>query len=272
MKKIVALLAALLMGVSLVACGTPEPTGPTDTTDGEGSLQAQAAYALWETASKAQQDAESMSFEIDYQMAMQSTASAEDAIAIKMQGPVKTITKSPTDMQLAFDFQMEMLGQSLSMQAWYLDGYYYYDMMGMKFKQAMSTEEALQQNNAKLLTFAEAAIKEQSLTEASNGGKQLSFLLDGKAMTDLVSGALSAAGTQDADASAMDIEMSDVTVTAAIDKDGNLTECAYKFTFTMDYGDSQMTAESDVSLSGIQYGNVTIDFPTDLDSYTESSF
>jgi hypothetical protein len=266
----------LVTALSLVACKGEQPKGPAG---GEAPVEQPAgkttdtAFALWEAASKGAEDAGALSFVMDFQTEMKG-AGLDSAITLNMGGPVKIANSTdPSKLEMEIDLQMDMLGQDLSMKGWYRDGYYYFDMLGMKAKQPMSGEEAMKQNNTEMLTFTENAIKEQSVTDTADGGKKLSFLLDGAKMTALARSSM-AGGMQGGgvDPEMLNIRMDDVDVTVILDRDGRLAECTYAFNATISGGSEsdEMTMACTTSMTQISTGNVTITFPSDLDTYEEA--
>jgi hypothetical protein len=263
-KKIIALSAALLISFGLIACSCAKPNDPANTDD-QQSLE-QDAYSLWIAASTASNTAEEVSFMLDYQMTM-SGAIGGMGLDISMRGPIQVANRSASDVQLTFDVQARMLGQSIPLKAWFKDGYYYYDMLGEKTKKQMTAEEVLEQNNATTLSFTESAIKSQSVYSAASGEKRLEFLLDGTEMVNLVENALANSGE---DVSSLNIEMGDVALTVFLNESGTLTECTYTFTSTIDKEGREMDMDCTVTLTDMQYDNVTLVFPDDLDSYREA--
>ncbi|MDR2196388.1 MAG: hypothetical protein LBO07_00235 [Coriobacteriales bacterium] len=271
------LLMALLLTLSLAACTdgaqTGSPSGDEGGAAGGGQQTARddEAFALWKTASETNQTASSLSFTMGFDMSLEESASGE-GLTMNMSGPVQIAHASdPTQMQMSMDLRVSSMGQDLTMQAWYRDGYYYFDTMGMQFKQQMSGDEALSQNKAELLFFAEDAIREQSVTEREDGGQELSFVLDGTQMTELVDEALaSSLQNLDVDPSSLAIEVQDVVVTARLDANGALLECIYAFTATLASEGVEMALDYRTVLTDISYDEVTINFPDGLDSYAEA--
>jgi hypothetical protein len=256
------------MSLSLTACKSPDPTteGPVE------QIDAQTAYTLWEAANESRKGSDSVSFDLDYQMILKNENSAEE-IGISMSGPIQIVSQGD-DTQMALDLRVAAMGQDLSMRGWYKDGYYYYSLLGAKLKQAMSAQDALSQNNMEFLSFSESAIKDQSLTIMSDGSKKLSFLLDGTRMNELMERTLSSGGTLSSGLNLgfLDITMSDITVSAVIDKNGELIECVYGFDVDMPADSAWTTTTCRIATTQIRYGELTITFPDDLDSYREASF
>ncbi|MDR1185417.1 MAG: hypothetical protein LBK67_11575 [Coriobacteriales bacterium] len=270
--RVISLLMGLLLSLSLVACKTAEPDGRITTEEpaiGQ-SVGGRAAYELWEVANKSREEAESISFELDYQMTLANVEPSK-GIEMSMSGPIQMASQGSDDAQMALDLRVVAMGQNLSMQAWYKDGYYYYSLLGMKLKQAMSTQDALSQNSFTFLSFSESAIKEQSLSDTPDGGKRLSFLLDGTQTTELVEDLL-ASGAQSSglDLGSLDIATHDITVIAVVDQNDRLSECTYGFDINMPADTGWTTAACHVAMTQIRYDNLSIVFPNNLDSYTEA--
>jgi hypothetical protein len=270
------LLLSLVMALSLIACKTEQPQGAVggETSaeqDAQKAEDAKTAFALWETASQNSESQGAMSFVMGFQMEMEDQGSGS-TFDVSMNGPVQMKNMANSEnLQMSLDLQMNLLGQDLPVRAWYRDGYYYFDTMGMKLKQAMSGEEALGQNNLKMLTFTENAIREQSFSDTADGGKELYFVLDGAEMSALAKDSLTGtAQNSGIDPNSLNIEMDDVTVTVILDKNDDLAECTYAFTATVFGGGAgeAMTMTCHTAMADIHFGNVSILFPDDLDSYT----
>jgi hypothetical protein len=263
------------MSLSLAACKTAGPNDQTATGDSaiEQSLDAQTAYELWEAANESRKASDSLSFELDSQMTLKNESSAEE-FGMSMSGPIKVVSQSNSDAQMALDLRITALGQDLSMRAWYKDGYYYYSLLGAKLKQAMSVQDALAQNNMEFLSFSESAIRDQTLTITPDGSKKLSFVLDGTQMNKLIERALSSGSALSSvlGLGSLDVKMSDITVSAVIEPTGDLTECTYGFDAEFPADTAWTAAQCRVAMTHIRYDDVTIIFPDDLDSYRETSF
>lgn len=184
-------------------------------------------------------------------------------LTIKTTGPVEMNRPSEDVLDMKIAQNMETFGQSIDMTIYYKDGYLYTDVAGQKIKQKLSAEEAMKQANYSDM-FPEEAIKDQSVKDVE-GGVELSFVVDGSALKDMIAGELAELGTSEDGAN-----FKDANVVTVISKDGDLISQSIKMDFSMNIEGTDTEASIDVSISDIKIGDVKIDFPDDLDSYTES--
>lgn len=188
------------------------------------------------------------------------------SMGLDMSGLVKQVRSSDTDIDMEMDMSIQMLGISQNVHAYYQDGYYYMEIYGQKIKYEMSIEDALSQTGAQPVQFSEDSIYEQT-TEKKDGGTQLTFTVDGAAMSDMLSDQLSslgAMGTEDMD---IDMDFGDLTINALVDKNNNFISMTMDVNVTAGVEGETMEIGLFIELNNIQYGGVTIDFPEDLDSY-----
>lgn len=247
-KKVLFCLMACMM-ILLSACGG-------------GGGGADDAYSMFMEASEKLADAEAYSLDMDIVM----EATEEQPATISMAGNFKQIMKSEEELEFSMDMamklEMEELAQlgigddAIPMKAWYRDGMYYMDTMGMQYKGAMSVEEAVKQANTGNFSVPEDAVKEQSVD-----GNVLHFTLDGSKMKDSISSMVGSTGQQ-----AVEMDgLSDMEFVVTLDDDKNIE--AYFITFSAQ--SNGITVNCVVDLSNIEIGDVTIDFPAELDSFEE---
>lgn len=246
MKKLALVLAILMAVLPLASCGDNVT-----------------AYEAYVKMSDAMGAVSSMEGTIDATVSM---TSAGVSYEIGVSGTTKEVIRSDTDMDMEMTMDMTMLGETFSVATYYKEGYMYQDLSGMKYKLHMDIEDAVNQMGVTDLEFTEDIVKESSVTDV-DGGKELSFTLDGTAMTDILSeivasltGALGADGT---------MTFGDVTYNIVVDKDYIERSCEIIFSISMEIDGETVDMSYDMRMDISSVNNTTITFPDDLDSYTE---
>ena len=256
MKKkllLVGLVAIIALLVS--ACGGNGGSGGK-------SESGKSAYQLYNEASQKMKDAQSYAMNLDMKVDMDMGG---HKMSLVTTGNLKQVSVSADNPEMEMDFNIVIPGQpNQSMKAYYKDGYYYVDMAGKKTKMAMPLEDVLKQANAAVLDLDQSMIKEQKVN-----GKELSFTLDKAAMDklvgDSVAGILKQLSTQ------VGMTFSDVNVTATLDDQNQLSTINTKFSADVTAQGQTSKINYDMAMKVLQIGNVTIDLPKDLDSYTEAT-
>ena len=205
MKKrtVIAAMMAMVM-VCLAGCGSKEMT----------------AEQVLAKATETQQTMKSMDADMKMTMSMDILGQTIDCDADM---DIKVNNLNEEDMQMAMQTDFTMLGQEISMNTYYTDGYYYMDSMGEKEKQAMDIAEmadTLKQNSA-FTEIPTDAFKSLEMTEEGNN-RVLTYVADGTQLTEMVDSLmgsmLGAMGGMDD----MDISLGDVSGTLTVDKDFNV--------------------------------------------------
>lgn len=262
-KKLISVLAvaiAIIMTLSMSACGGSGGSG------GAKEKKDQTAFELYKTASEKMSDAEGLSMNLD--MTVQSTESSDDDIA--MSGPVQVIMKDDTNIEMMMTLSVSMMGMDVPISMYYVDGFAYMEAMGMKMKQAMDMDEAASTAQLGQVDFPEDAIKDQKITDTDDG-KELSFTLDGAKMSSIMGDSL---GSMEDLVGSIDGSYGDMTMVVYLDKDGKLTamNLEAEFSASEEEGAEAQTGSFAMKVSEIEYENVTITPPADLDSFQETEF
>jgi len=252
-RRILILALAAIMLLSASACG-----------------QKASAFDVYSDANAKLQSVKAMEATMEATMSM---VYGEETIDITMSGVIKELIHSETDIEFSAELavDMAMLGMAMDMSMYFKDGYYYMEVMGQKVKMELPLEKALEQVQMNAVEFDEAAIKESSLV-AKDGGKELSFTLDGAAMTEMVdkqvSGLLGSMG--DMGLAGMEYNYGDIIVTAFVDKDGNMKTMGMVMSFDMTMEGESISAEIDMQVEYVAFDDdVKLDIPADLDSFVE---
>jgi len=250
MKKIGLVLAALMLAASLTACN-----------------EKVSAYGAYEKMNTAMGKVESIEMTVDGSIAMTAMGETMD---IEMSGTMKEVILSETEAEMEMYMDMVMFGETIPTVSYYKDGYMYQEMYGMKYKTAMGIEEALSQMGTENLTFSEEAIKESDVTDV-DGGKQISFTLDGAALNDILAGAgtlseLAALFGEDGE-----MAFGDVTYVVNVDKDYVMKSCEMRFDMTMTVEGEAIEMAYTMTMKVVSTNDVTVTFPDDLDTYVGMS-
>lgn len=250
MKKFVVLMVLCLMTLSLVAC---------DSNSSE-------AYEEFLKVNETMENAES----VDMDMDMKATIEADgQSIDMDMKANMKQIMLSETDIQMEMNMDMELMGQKINSLSYFKDGYLYTSASGQKVKMAMDLEQLEQQANmgGTDFMFDEKAIKKSAIKEVGDN-KEISFTLDGKAVTESISGMVESI-TSSLQIDPADMSFGDMEYTIVADKKSNLKSMIMKFDATITMQGQEMVIKYDITADINKINGVTITFPADLDTYQE---
>ncbi|NLT58751.1 MAG: hypothetical protein GXX99_07300 [Clostridiales bacterium] len=164
---------------------------------------------------------------------------------------------------------MNMMGQEVTTRQWYADGMFYQEAMGQKQAIATPIEELRSQLLSGGMDFTKESIKSESAE-----GNTLTFVLDGQKLIDLVmaqmSGITGMLGEQSS------IHIGDIHMVVVVDEDNNMvsTNMDFPMDISIDLSEQgieepmEMSITASVVCDNIQVGEVEINLPADLDSYT----
>ena len=161
-NRVLAALMALVLAFGLTACGGGKEQTP------------QEVYAA---ALAKMSELSSMDADIDLTMNMTDGTDSMD-ITMAMGMKVQDLNKDTMAMDMSMD--VSLMGMTMTIQAYYADGYYLMDMMGQKVKYAMSMEEAIEQASVAQEMDVQA-LGDIEMTEA-DGVKTLSYSIDAAKM------------------------------------------------------------------------------------------
>ena len=137
------------------------------------------------------------SIDTDAQLMMVMTAE-DTSIDVGMNMNMKARGATTGDVEFVAEGNMDMMGSDLPFQMFYTDGYYYIDMMGMKMKQAMPIEEAMEEvaGSMDMVEFEQSLMK--NLTMVKEGENTvLTYDVNINNMTDFLNDAIDGAVTSD---------------------------------------------------------------------------
>lgn len=186
---------------------------------------------------------------------------------------IKASNLNEEDMQMSMQTNMNILGQEMTMNTYYTDGYYYMDAMGEKGKMAMDIAEitdTLKQNSAFTEIPADAY---KSLEMAEEGGNRvLTYVADGSKLTEVVNSLMGSMMSALGGMEDMDMSLGDISGTLTVDKDFNVIAQTMKMDMTMTIEGMDVDASVDMDMTVNNPGQeVTVGLPDDLDSYEETT-
>ncbi len=120
---------------------------------------------------------------MDAEVNMDASMTAEgETVEMGMDMGMLMENRGSEDMKIAMEMNMDMLGISINIQAYYTEGYYLMEMLGQKIKYAMSLEDALDQA-VMMQEVEKEALSEITMTE-EEGIRTLKFTLDPNKIAD----------------------------------------------------------------------------------------
>lgn len=253
------------------------------------SCLAEDAYGLYTTVMDSVKD--TTAFEGTYKIKVNLTAGGMN-MGMTIDGNMQTIKRSETDADMAVNMKMDLgaLGAGSNEMSMYIkDGWQYTNTAGEKIKQEISTDDesdtetldpqTLQKLKDSVLSFDKSLIV-SSGTAKAEGGKEISFELDGQKIGDAFMdfykenfdeeldlddfGSL-LNGDADED---VNVALGNVHYSVFVDKDNVM----YAASVSASIGAGEdYTVELQIDLSDLGFDSFTeIDFPDDLDEYSEA--
>jgi hypothetical protein len=273
--------------IALAACGnsgSDKGAGDTkaDAASGfeTGGNAGGEAYALYKSAADAMNQADG--YEMDMQASMSMDANEQKSDTTTKDHIVMNDPSGKMEMKITSTTEGQ--GQKLEIVSYLKDDFLYTEIFDQKVKTPMNVSQLNSYAN-RAVDFAENAIIDENITDV-DGGKQVSFTIKGEALSDIIK---AQAGLSNVTQTLEDInfKFENVKITAIIGADGNLLESTTEATFSLESSiqgnatdDAMQGAEGSSGLaisatmknvmSNIKIGKTTIDFPTDLDAYTEA--
>jgi hypothetical protein len=173
---------------------------------------------------------------------------------IQFNGPmtapeIKTVTTTETS------------GTTTESTSYFKDGYMYVESEGQKSKMAVDMSD-LGASVGSMMDFTEGAIVDQSVTPVA-GGTEIAFTIKGDALKDNIVSqmGLDALGE-------IDMTIDDVRITTVVNAAGQVISSSSEMSMSFNLGDMEIKSTTKNEMTNIKAGKSTIDFPTDLDSYT----
>lgn len=245
----------LILTLSMTACGDDKES---DSSNGE-------ALKLYNAANKQLNETDSYSATTDMTMSMDISG---QKMEMTNKGDIKQANNEDGKIDMEMDMTTSASGQDTNVKAYYTDGFYYMDMSGQKMKMEMDIDQVRQQANNGIIEIPDNAVKEQSVKDTDDG-KEITMLIDGEKIMSDSSGAFG--GLDQLSAAAEDLKMGDISLIAVIDGDGNFKTSNIKFSFDLTAQEQKTSSDAEMTMTITKIGGVEVEFPKDLDSYTEAS-
>lgn len=251
-RKMINLLTAALVCAGLLTfagCGEKDP------------------YTVYEEASAKTSALKSLAAAAD--MNMKLTAEGQ-SMEIGIDTDMKILNPDTEDMQADIAMNVDMLGQTLTLNSYYKDGYYYTASDASKIKYPMDIKEMQKQLTANSI---QTGLKKEDFKEITMEKKDkdylLTFTIKGETMSSMVDSALGALSDMIA-SNNMDMKIGDIPGTATVNKDNYITAMTMKLPLTLTMAGQEMTMDMDMDMSYSDPGKeITLEFPDDLDTYEE---
>ena len=190
---------------------------------------------------------------------------------VNMTMDIKATYITSENMVMSMTGKMSMLGQEMPVTAYYKEGVYYTETMGMKTKMETPLAEAqqmLSQNSA----FSEIpadAFKSLDMKSVDDG-YELTYVADGSKISELASSLMGSMGQETLPTE--DMTINDISGTMTVNKDYVVTAQTMKLDMVMNVEGSEMTAVMEIDMKSNSTGDaVTVELPEDLDSYQDMS-
>jgi hypothetical protein len=250
-----ALLVALLMAVSLWGCSLPGSA-----VDAKKIAE---HFKLFKTAMDALQGADAIAFNSDIAVNL---TSGSDLFDFKTNVQAKITDATKPVFGAEFLVRAQVFGTDVDSKTWVKDGFSYTETSEQKIKTPITEGEMKEQKSNVFLDFTESVIKTSTADEVA-GGTRLTFTIDGKAATKYLLGNLAMLATFLGKAMKADIQEAEVSV--LISPDGSMKDFDVKFDFSIDLLGNPTSLHFVALVKDIQLGGIAIEYPADLDSYTE---
>jgi hypothetical protein len=202
-----------------------------------------------------------------YKGKMNMEVAGDECFSLKADFEVSQVTRSESDMDLKMVMSIDMYGMKLKTTSYFKDGFLYTETMGHKMKMEMPLEEAIsQQLSMKPIEFPATAIKNETVKDTKDGGKKISFKLDGSAVDDLMD-MLDLDGLGISDDGSMDMKFNDFELSVTVDNNGDFKTLKMDFAIDINANGEAMNIIYNITMNIVQIGGVTVNFPADLDTY-----
>ncbi len=220
----------------------------------------ESAYDIYMKAAEALREVDSLRMNMTMEMGM----GDDETETFSFSAYTEQVFISETEIDMKMDMTIELMGESMNTLMYYKDGMAYMEMYDMKVKQPMDVDEAMQQGNVETIDFNEDVILSQSMNEVS-GNKEITFVLDGVALSDELLKQMNGVDSQTAGAGSVTFD--DMEMEVVIDSSGNIKSYSISCPYHTSAPGYVVSGNMNVSMEVLQIGGVTIAYPADLDSY-----
>ena len=184
------------------------------------------------------------------------------------------VIRAPEGIQMAMTGQMELMGQQLPLEAYYLDGYSYVNVLGQKLKTQIPLEELMSLSMTQMEDLSPVPYMDKLTLEPQGKGAVLNYRIPQAGMIQYLADVLAAEGTLDA-VTQQGLGMfkpGSMDGTLTVDADGTpLSETARMNLFLYVEEDVlPCTLQMAVDYSPLP-ADTQLRFPADLDSYLDEA-
>lgn len=259
-RSILAVFLVLAMLLTLAACGKDKNPN---------------AYELVSSAIKKTQSLDSLDMAMSMKMSMATEGFSMD---VPVEYDIKAVDVHSKNPKMSMVMSMDMMGNSVDMDFYMEDGYYYMSTMGqnMKFKAEAGDEyDALGQANDLMVDLDEEYLKDVAIVTNSNGSKTVKLKMDSDTFKKAFKELVDTTGKDAVEGATIDnITISNATVEITVDKEGYIS--AYNVKFDMSVSVEVMGTTNVITIkldAGILYKNpgkaVTVTAPEGYKNYPE---
>ncbi len=230
-------------------------------------------FELYRQAYQKLQTQDGIEYTVDAYLDMNGTAleaaldNSLDAVSLMFNGDVKQVRNDDAsyDMSADMDIKVPFTDIGASMQIYQTDGYLYLNLPDFAIAYKMPLDTAAE--NTPMSTWGANQITEDMLTDSSvnNAGDTIHLTLDGSKLNEQVAVYTAATG----DVPPVSITVEDIPITVKLDDSGSITSYTTQVDMQVSQGDTSLDIILDANVDITATDNITIAFPTDLDSYTE---
>ncbi len=249
-KKAMSWLIVLVMVCSLVGCGkeTKKPTA--------------------EEVYKAAYEKVNQMNDMDATMDMDIIMTAEgESIEMGVESDILMEDINKETMRMNIGMAMDMLGMTIDIQAYYVDGYYLMELMGQKMKYVMSLEDAMGQTSTVQEVNLEAMSEITMVEEEEN--RVISYKVDGTKLKEgyMESILSNMEGMGMSSEEAMEaITFQEISGTMTVNGEGYATEISMDMSFTMEMEGTVIDCQAIVEMEYHNPGqDVTVEIPDPSD-------
>ncbi len=257
-KSIIALLAALFI-FSISACGS----------------EAASALEVYNSALAKNEELTSVDLNMKLDMDMvvgEEKMTINSNSAIKLENPESNLKMDmKMDMNLSGIADAGAAPEQITIQAYYSDGFYYMDMLGMKVKQAMDLEaiSAQTENLAGMEPLPEEILKDIKL-EQSGDYQTLTFTGNGEALTEYIMGYMGQMKDFVNIGDSQGITIKEVSGVLYVNKEGYIDRQEMNISMNVTVEGESVDMDMKMDMIYNQPGKqVTVELPDDLDQYVE---
>ena len=263
-KKLILVLSVIVVLVSVFAmagCQNKAANG------GDGGSKAASgsgdAYEYYTNAQKAMTASKGYTMDMKMEMKMSLAGQSMD---IPIESKVIYSQKSEKQIEMKMTQKTSVMGQTMDSTVYYKDGFVYTETAGQKVKMATPMESLI--NGVSSPEIEKDAIKDSSVEKVS-GGTKIKLTIDGKSLDSMVNQVLQSMAA--AGASEDSMSFGDAKFSGVVDSDGMLSEMSMEMTYAIEIEGEKSEGNIKLTMKNIKFGDQTVDFPKDLDTYQDMS-